>query len=566
MITNPIKGYKNKKYPQGHVSQWLGENVAMYNSAIPILTKGHNGIDIVAPWGTPMYAVEDGLVCEVKTDPSGYGMHVRFLTGNKEDHKTIFHEWTYGHCSKIFVKVGDVIKAGQKIANMGNCFDKETEILTDSGWKKFADLDQTEFVATLNPDTQEIEYHKPESYTKKREKYMNYFRNYHSLDLAVTDNHTMYVELQDGEMHLKNFEDLPKFSWVKQNGGIWNGQEVNNFTIPETKFKFSKKKEELNIEMDSWLSFLGWFITDGSICNKNSVRITQSFNNAHKRKIIEEVLDNMPFEVKRYKEDYIIYSKQLADVLSSLCPNKTIPTFIFSLSSRQIRIFLDAFWLGDGWAHKTTKYYITPDKESADDLQELIMKCGGYAVIQKRDPLLVNRKKPAMIGKQEVISKNPYYIITEGQHRMGMIKKDMVERKEYNDFAYCLTVKNHIIYVRRNGRPMWCGNTGFVVSSVHADGLGYWVEGSNKYNGTHLHLGCREITYPKTDGWRYNTLTPKIQIENYFNGLAGGVDFKDWFYKEDLLGDMQILKVELEGYGDEPWYIRFIRALRFFNN
>ena len=110
MISNPIKGFKNKKYPLGQISQGFGENPALYMSAIGM--KSHNGIDVVAPWGTPLYAVESGTVCEVKTDPSGYGMHLRFLSDT--------NEWTYGHLSAIFVKVGDVIKVGQKIANMGN--------------------------------------------------------------------------------------------------------------------------------------------------------------------------------------------------------------------------------------------------------------------------------------------------------------------------------------------------------------------------------------------------------------------------------------------------------------
>ncbi|MDP9488111.1 MAG: hypothetical protein M3Q49_20370, partial [Actinomycetota bacterium] len=31
------------------------------------------------------------------------------------------------------------------------CFDDETEVLTDDGWKKFEDLDRSELVLTLNP-------------------------------------------------------------------------------------------------------------------------------------------------------------------------------------------------------------------------------------------------------------------------------------------------------------------------------------------------------------------------------------------------------------------------------
>ena len=110
MISNPIKKYINKKYPNGQISQGFGENPALYMAAIGM--KSHNGIDIVAPHGTPLYAVESGKVVEVKTDTSGYGMHIRFLTDSKE--------WTYGHLSKILVKGGEEIKVGQKIAEMGN--------------------------------------------------------------------------------------------------------------------------------------------------------------------------------------------------------------------------------------------------------------------------------------------------------------------------------------------------------------------------------------------------------------------------------------------------------------
>lgn len=110
MITNPIKGLKNIKHPKGQVTQWFGENAALYMAAIGM--KSHNGIDIVAPYGTPVYAVEGGVVVETKTDPSGYGMHVRFLSATKE--------WTFGHLSCIDVKGGQEIKAGQQIGLMGN--------------------------------------------------------------------------------------------------------------------------------------------------------------------------------------------------------------------------------------------------------------------------------------------------------------------------------------------------------------------------------------------------------------------------------------------------------------
>lgn len=109
-MKKPIKDYVNKYFPNGHVSQWFGENVAMYKKAID--TNGHNGIDIVAPWGTPIYAVEGGIVADVKDSPEGYGKHIRILSNG--------NEWTYGHNSENFVKIGQRVEEGQHIANMGN--------------------------------------------------------------------------------------------------------------------------------------------------------------------------------------------------------------------------------------------------------------------------------------------------------------------------------------------------------------------------------------------------------------------------------------------------------------
>lgn len=108
----PIKGYKNSNAPKGSVSQWFGENRALYFSRLKM--EGHNGIDIVAPHGTPLYAVEDGIVVEVKDSPEGYGKHLRFVS------EASGSEWTYGHNSENYVKVGDEIKRGQHIADMGN--------------------------------------------------------------------------------------------------------------------------------------------------------------------------------------------------------------------------------------------------------------------------------------------------------------------------------------------------------------------------------------------------------------------------------------------------------------
>lgn len=111
----PIKNFKLSKYPNGSITQWFGENPDLYRRWG---LKYHNGIDIVAPHGTPMYAIEDAKVASVKKDPGGYGKHVRIRS--EELYDDAHRCWTYGHCSEIHVKEGQRVKAGDHIADMGN--------------------------------------------------------------------------------------------------------------------------------------------------------------------------------------------------------------------------------------------------------------------------------------------------------------------------------------------------------------------------------------------------------------------------------------------------------------
>jgi murein DD-endopeptidase MepM/ murein hydrolase activator NlpD len=113
-MTPPIKNCKWAQYPLGDVTQFLGENVALYKNLGIGIEKGHTGIDLVRPWGEHMFAVEDGVVSGTKSDPGGYGMHIRIKS---KDGK---REWIYGHMSFIAVKKGDKMREGQYVGNMGN--------------------------------------------------------------------------------------------------------------------------------------------------------------------------------------------------------------------------------------------------------------------------------------------------------------------------------------------------------------------------------------------------------------------------------------------------------------
>jgi septal ring factor EnvC (AmiA/AmiB activator) len=71
----------------------------------------HEGLDFPAAPGTPIYAASGGVVVTQLLHPT-YGNMVEIDHGN--DLLT-----RYGHASRVFVKSGDVVKRGQKIAEIG---------------------------------------------------------------------------------------------------------------------------------------------------------------------------------------------------------------------------------------------------------------------------------------------------------------------------------------------------------------------------------------------------------------------------------------------------------------
>jgi len=76
-------------------------------------TKTHSGIDIAAPMGTPVLASADGIVVSAGYDEGGYGYYIKIK--HSDTYTTV-----YGHCSALFVSVGDEVKQGQVIADCGS--------------------------------------------------------------------------------------------------------------------------------------------------------------------------------------------------------------------------------------------------------------------------------------------------------------------------------------------------------------------------------------------------------------------------------------------------------------
>jgi len=75
--------------------------------------RNHNGIDIGAKTGTPIYAADNGVIVESEYQSNGYGNIVKI------DHQNGYVSY-YAHCSKLYANVGEVVAKGDLIAAVGN--------------------------------------------------------------------------------------------------------------------------------------------------------------------------------------------------------------------------------------------------------------------------------------------------------------------------------------------------------------------------------------------------------------------------------------------------------------
>lgn len=94
------------------LTQEFGANVDRYRDRFG-LPNGHNGIDIAATEGAPVYAAAAGVVAYTGLDAAGYGNHAII------DHAG---GWSslYGHLSRIDVKRDQALAAGDLIGPAGD--------------------------------------------------------------------------------------------------------------------------------------------------------------------------------------------------------------------------------------------------------------------------------------------------------------------------------------------------------------------------------------------------------------------------------------------------------------
>ena len=99
--------------PQAQISQPFGPSPYWFEPPYGSYPHFHTGIDLVEPFGSPVFAADDGVVAAVGNSGSGYGIFVVIVHAGGLD-------TLYGHLSTALVKVGQTVSQGTPVGLEGS--------------------------------------------------------------------------------------------------------------------------------------------------------------------------------------------------------------------------------------------------------------------------------------------------------------------------------------------------------------------------------------------------------------------------------------------------------------
>jgi flavin-dependent thymidylate synthase len=338
------------------------------------------------------------------------------------------------------------------------CYDSETDVLTAKGWKAWPDVSLVDQLATIDPLTKRIEYHPPIRLVKYHHTGRMYRVASQCVDLMVTPDHRMLAAMtttkagrENPDYQLLTAEEIGTRSHRYLKCGEWD----NPFP------GFSVDRDVL--------ALLGFAIGDGHIHGPGST--TVRFHLRRERKI--SWLRALCARLR--DRGFRLYENPERDNYAVLLPDEGIALDLFSriydedrekMIPQQVllhasRDALEGLYEGlmqsDGHEGRTGDSFDTTSPHLPGQFQQLCLHLGFAAnVCYTYGP----DQRPASYGSKPLT-------------RLSVIRRCL--RPEVNKWSgsegrsfwvdewegdvYCAEVPNNTLYVRRNGKPVWSGNS-----------------------------------------------------------------------------------------------------------
>ena len=379
-------------------------------------------------------------------------------------------------------KMVKVVIRNEKIPIIGDkfaCYTKEHEVLTENGWKFINELSLKDKVACLI-NGKKLEYHNPTEVQSYDYKGKMYNVESDKVSICVTPNHRMYT----GNCHRKNYvvrradEIYGKMRSYQNNVDEWFPENcLKTFILPAY-----KDLPKLELDLEAWCIFFGIWIAEGSCsisyyptggihCRQVSI----AANKPRVKENLEKCMKILGFKWNYHTEKEEPNKWYCGDLrliyylhpLSVGAVNKSLPEWCFILDSHHSQKLIGGMCLGDGDFMKdtTTVRYYTSSIKLRDDFQRLCLHAGwgcNYYLKSEKGSLGGN------IDGRKIVSTEDHWSLTVCKTQTNPLVNKYIKNgkqsdfwSDFNDKVYCCTVptKDGVIYVRRNGKSVWCGQS-----------------------------------------------------------------------------------------------------------
>jgi len=330
------------------------------------------------------------------------------------------------------------------------CYDIETEVLTSDGWKKWIDVDMDTRFATRTSDGI-IEYKKPIKLVQYKHDGKMYRVKGRGIDLLVTPDHKMLA----CKMTTREGRRKEKFELIQAS----ELGDVNHCYIKSARWDHCSV---IDIPKNIlWL--LGFSIGDGNYNNKKGVL---RFHMLRQRKI-DALLERFNSKVEKHNNNQYYYyvPNEYREFFFDIYNNngeKVIPQrLLVKLCYADLMEIYKGLLESDGsiYGQNFCETYDTTSEELAGQIQQLMLHLGKASNISQAD---CYKKRKHSFGNKPIFRNN---IITRElcpEVNRPSHSNDYKKKTSWIDFSgdvYCAEVPNNTLYVRRNGQPVWSGNS-----------------------------------------------------------------------------------------------------------
>ena len=316
------------------------------------------------------------------------------------------------------------------------CYDEQTEVLTNQGWKPWPDVTGHEQFVTRSSDGL-IEYQRASHHIAKRYDGPMIRIDATDVDLLVTPDHRMWVAGHDDDgWRFRPARDLRDGSYRLATGG-------GHWITSEPKMSVAR------------FALLGLFLAVGEFAGstarfrlRDEAEIAFFLEQAAAAEFSVTTRSRSCFDVSADEDFLLAVKKCAADDGANGIPREVLDASPESLDALHAGLFARQSSTGE-------RILTTVSPALAGQLQETALKGGQVAVVSRSDD-----------GRRWRVAMRPADL---AHARIGLTteaRRPQVTVEHYRGRIYCVTVPNGTLYVRRNGKPLWCGNSPFEHNSM----------------------------------------------------------------------------------------------------